>query len=149
MAEQTFADRLRELIGERSVNAFAHLVGLNESLLRKYLKGADPGLARANQIAERANCSLEWLATGAGFPYRHAEVVDMAAVSGAVAAAKPFHPDWRVPDELTLKHFVAAYQFLRSAKKADGYLDVRGASLFLKAFINHCGANGGVAATSD
>ena len=61
MDTQTFADRLRQLIGERSVNAFAHLVGLNESLLRKYLKGADPGLARANQIAERANCSLEWL----------------------------------------------------------------------------------------
>lgn len=59
-----------------SVSAFARKVGLSEALIRKYLKGAEPGLARANRIAMGANCSLEWLATGCGYLYRQAEVVD-------------------------------------------------------------------------
>ena len=67
-----FAERLQSLIGEMSVSAFARKVGLSEALIRKYLKGAEPGLTRANQIAMGANCSLEWLATGCGYLYRQA-----------------------------------------------------------------------------
>ena len=64
-------------------SAFARKVGLSESLIRKYLKGAEPGFAKANQIALRANCSLEWLATGCGYLYRRAEVVDREALAAA------------------------------------------------------------------
>ncbi len=97
-----FAERLQSLIGEMSVSAFARKVGLSEALIRKYLKGAEPGLARANQIAMGANCSLEWPATGCGYLYHQAEVVDREAL-------------------VTL---LAYYQFLRTHKKADGFLDL-------------------------
>ena len=75
--ENSFADRLRVLIGHESVSAFSRRVGLSEAMIRKYLNGSEPTLSRANQIARQANCSLEWLATGQGFQYRQAEVVDM------------------------------------------------------------------------
>ncbi|GAL18109.1 hypothetical protein JCM19235_6662 [Vibrio maritimus] len=75
----SFAERLKELIGQESVSGFARRVDLSEALIRKYLKGSEPSLAKANQIAMKANCSLEWLATGCGYLYRQAEVVDMPA----------------------------------------------------------------------
>lgn len=100
-----FAARLQSLIGEGSVSAFARKVGLSEALIRKYLKGAEPGLGKANQIAMGANCSLEWLATGCGYLYRQAEVVDREALAAAGT-------------------LLAYYQFLRSHKKADGFLDL-------------------------
>ena len=78
-----FAERLRQLMGDEGVSPFARRVGLSEALIRKYLKGAEPGFAKANQIALRANCSLEWLATGCGYLYRRAEVVDREALDAA------------------------------------------------------------------
>ncbi len=75
----SFAQRLATLIGEESVSGFARRVDVSEALIRKYLKGSEPSLTKANQIAMRANCSLEWLATGCGYLYRQAEVVDMEA----------------------------------------------------------------------
>ncbi|QTG97973.1 XRE family transcriptional regulator, partial [Vibrio furnissii] len=75
----SFATRLQILIGEESISGFARRVELSEGLIRKYLKGSEPSLTKANQIAMRANCSLEWLATGCGYLYRQAEVVDMDA----------------------------------------------------------------------
>jgi len=60
------ADRLRQLMKEESVSAFARKTGLSESLVRKYLAGSDPGLSRAQQIAVKNQVSLGWLATGQG-----------------------------------------------------------------------------------
>ena len=54
---------------------------LNQAMID--FAGAKPGLARANQIAMGANCSLEWLATGCGYLYRQAEVVDREALLAA------------------------------------------------------------------
>lgn len=92
-----FAERLAALIGEGSISAFARKVGLSEALIRKYLKGAEPGLAKANQIAMGANCSLEWLATGCGYLYRQAEVVDREALLAArsLLAEQESLPPWR------------------------------------------------------
>lgn len=119
-----FAERLQSLIGEMSVSAFARKVGLSEALIRKYLKGAEPGLARANQIAMGANCSLEWLATGCGYLYRQAEVVDREALAAAQQLLGEQQPGAGLPDEAALVTLLAYYQFLRTHKKADGFLDL-------------------------
>ncbi|MEL3918366.1 helix-turn-helix transcriptional regulator [Aeromonas enteropelogenes] len=119
-----FAERLQSLIGEMSVSAFARKVGLSEALIRKYLKGAEPGLARANQIAMGANCSLEWLATGCGYLYRQAEVVDREALGAAQLLLEEQRSGLTLPDEEVLVTLLAYYQFLRTHKKADGFLDL-------------------------
>ena len=119
-----FAERLQSLIGEMSVSAFARKVGLSEALIRKYLKGAEPGLARANQIAMGANCSLEWLATGCGYLYRQAEVVDREALAAAQQLLGEQQPGVGLPDEAALVTLLAYYQFLRTHKKTDGFLDL-------------------------
>ena len=119
-----FAERLQSLIGEGSISAFARKVGLSEALIRKYLKGAEPGLARANQIAMGANCSLEWLATGCGYLYRQAEVVDREALGAAQQLLQEQQPEAVLPDEEALVVLLAYYQFLRTHKKGDGFLDL-------------------------
>ncbi|MFQ2123461.1 XRE family transcriptional regulator [Aeromonas jandaei] len=119
-----FAERLQSLIGEGSISAFARKVGLSEALIRKYLKGAEPGLARANQIAMGANCSLEWLATGCGYLYRQAEVVDREALGAAQQLLREQQPEVVLPDEEALVILLAFYQFLRTHKKGDGFLDL-------------------------
>ncbi|WP_421224516.1 XRE family transcriptional regulator [Aeromonas jandaei] len=119
-----FAERLQSLIGEGSISAFARKVGLSEALIRKYLKGAEPGLARANQIAMGANCSLEWLATGCGYLYRQAEVVDREALGAAQQLLQELQPEVVLPDEEALVILLAYYQFLRTHKKGDGFLDL-------------------------
>jgi transcriptional regulator with XRE-family HTH domain len=103
------------------VSAFARKVGLSEALIRKYLKGAEPGLGKANQIAMGANCSLEWLATGCGYLYRQAEVVDRDALAAAGALVQETRPGKPMPDEEQLVTLLAYYQFLRSHKQADGF----------------------------
>ncbi|MFM5464103.1 helix-turn-helix domain-containing protein [Aeromonas simiae] len=118
-----FAERLSQLIGAGSVSAFARKVGLSEALIRKYLKGAEPSLTKANQIAMGANCSLEWLATGCGYLYRQAEVVDREALQGALAllAEQGMALDHE-PESLV--RLLAFYQFLRTHKRGDGFLDL-------------------------
>ncbi|MGF1876174.1 helix-turn-helix domain-containing protein [Photobacterium frigidiphilum] len=125
----TFADRLKTLIGEESVSGFARRVDISEALIRKYLKGSEPSFTKANQIAIRANCSLEWLATGCGYLYRHAEVVDQDALIAAHTAVTGQTPnDERI---IELVKMVSGYQFLRKHKKTDGYLDIEAMTTFL------------------
>lgn len=120
----SFAERLKELIGQESVSGFARRVDLSEALIRKYLKGSEPSLAKANQIAMKANCSLEWLATGCGYLYRQAEVVDMPAYQLAheTVLGIPLAPE----EILTHRKLITAYQYLRATKKNDGHLDAHG-----------------------
>ena len=120
------------------ISAFARKVGLSESLIRKYLKGSEPSLSRADQIARLANVSLEWLATGCGYQYRQAEVVDQPALVLALAltekglAVQHLH----LPELERMTLVVSVYQFLRTHKKPDGYLDENGAQLFASHAIN-------------
>ncbi|MDG3085735.1 XRE family transcriptional regulator [Vibrio hannami] len=117
----SFAERLQSLIGQESISGFARRVDMSEGLIRKYLKGSEPSLAKANQIAVKANCSLEWLATGCGYLYRQAEVVDMEALEIAheVVKKKPMTET----EQLQYRLIVSGYQYLRAHKKSDGYLD--------------------------
>ncbi|AWB65183.1 hypothetical protein C2869_01410 [Saccharobesus litoralis] len=135
----TFAGRLKTLKGTKSNVAFASQVGISESLLRKYLAGSEPSLSKANQIAYKANCSLEWLATGQGYQYRKAEVVDVAALSAAhQLITESFATEQGEMSLDTLKKVVACYQFLRSYKKKDGYLDIDAAHQFILHMESEC-----------
>lgn len=125
----SFSERLKSLIGEESISGFARRVDISEALIRKYLKGSEPSLTKANQIAMRANCSLEWLATGCGYLYRQAEVVDKSALNSAFEHVNGKKISNTEADKL-LK-IVTGYQYLRTHKKSDGYLDISGMTTFL------------------
>lgn len=135
-----FSDRLRDLIGTQTTSAFARKVGLSESLIRKYLAGSEPSLSKANQIAQRANVSLEWLATGQGYLYRQAEVVDLKALDMAMTATRDIlHLDTLSTDsEQQMKVMVAVYQHLRATKRPDGYLEPREAFRFGEYVATDC-----------
>jgi transcriptional regulator with XRE-family HTH domain len=136
-----FDARLRELIGREPLSAFARKVGLSEALLRKYLAGSEPSLSRANQIARAANCSLEWLATGSGFRFERAELVDMGALDAAVRLALDVGggADRSIRDASALKVVVALYQYLRATKRADERLDLTGAAGLARYVSQLCG----------
>lgn len=63
---QAFSDRLRQVIGNRSVLKFSQECGISDSLMRKYLAGSQPGLGKLVRLAEVGGVSVEWLATGRG-----------------------------------------------------------------------------------
>lgn len=137
----TFSNRLLTLIGDGTVSDFARRVGLGESLIRKYLKGSEPTLSRARQIAEATHCSLEWLATGEGHPYHETNVVNMAALQTAlqIIADEPGMEDWVIPEESTLIRMIAVYQYLLTTKLRDGEFDeplARSFARFLKSGQN-------------
>ncbi|MFC3851649.1 helix-turn-helix domain-containing protein [Salinispirillum marinum] len=138
--DTAFSDRLRDLIGTQTTSAFARKVGLSESLIRKYLAGSEPSLSKANQIAQRANVSLEWLATGHGYLYRQAEVVDLKALDMAMTATRDIlHLDTLSTDsEQQMKVMVAIYQHLRATKRPDGYLEPREALKFGEYVATDC-----------
>lgn len=60
-----FPDRLATVMGAMSVRAFARKTGVSDTFLRQCLAGrTDPTRAKLVAIAQAANTSLEWLATG-------------------------------------------------------------------------------------
>ncbi len=124
----SFSERLKSLIGEESISGFARRVDISEALIRKYLKGSEPSLSKANQIAMRANCSLEWLATGCGYLYRQAEVVDMDAYEIVYRYLRGEAPH----NQETHRMLISGYQYLRAHKKADGFLDETAMIAFLQ-----------------
>ena len=135
----TFAECLRQLIGGESILGFSRRVGLSEAMIRKYLNGSEPTLSRANQIARQANCSLEWLATGEGFQYRQAEVVDMAALELArQLTQEQLQGESPLSSEKALKLLIAIYQYLRTIKGSDGSFDREAARDFCRYLLGLC-----------
>ncbi|MEL7084855.1 MAG: S24 family peptidase [Cyanobacteria bacterium J06597_1] len=64
---KTFANRLKQAIGDEAVYAFGRRAGLSDTSLRSYLKGAAvPGIDKAVAMAETAGVALQWLITGDG-----------------------------------------------------------------------------------
>jgi hypothetical protein len=61
-----FSSRLRCLIGDASISAFGRKVDIGESLIRKYLKGSDPGLSKVVKVAAACEVDIRWLALGEG-----------------------------------------------------------------------------------
>ncbi|MFG1497450.1 helix-turn-helix transcriptional regulator [Saccharospirillum sp. HFRX-1] len=123
----SFADRLRELIGTSSVSAFARRVDLGESLIRKYLKGSEPTLSRANQIADITGCSLEWLATGRGTPDYPVDAVDLVAMKAAISIMRQEAglEAEEAPEDDGLIRTVAVYQYLRVNRQRNGEPDIQ------------------------
>lgn len=56
--------RIAEVMGDRKVSWFARECGFGESLLRKYLAGAQPNTSNLVAIANVGGVTLDWLATG-------------------------------------------------------------------------------------
>lgn len=68
MAEKQFEEfpvRLKTVIGEESIPAFAKRAGVTDSLMRAYLRGDSlPGMEKLFHIATAGNVRVEWLVTG-------------------------------------------------------------------------------------
>ncbi|MBN1085912.1 helix-turn-helix domain-containing protein [Erwinia aphidicola] len=63
--KETFKERLRTLIGDRSVRSAAKDWGLSVSTLNNYLnRDTEPALAVVKTIAKHEKVSLDWLASG-------------------------------------------------------------------------------------
>lgn len=64
-----FAARLGALKGDASVAEFARRCELGDSIMRKYLNGAEPGKENIEKIWRGTGCDLIWLLTGEGDPF--------------------------------------------------------------------------------
>ena len=62
--ESELVKRLRELIDDDSVSAFARRCGIGESVLRSYLAGAMPSADRLAAIAQARGVTTDWLISG-------------------------------------------------------------------------------------
>lgn len=109
MPDSGFTNRLRLIIGNKTVSAFARNVGLSESLIRKYLKGSDPSLSKAQQIASSAGCSLNWLANGEGSPLNE-ELFEQAL--DITASLNTNKGELTEQDKEFLKQFLDIYKHL-------------------------------------
>lgn len=58
------AKRIAELVGDKKVSWFAKECGFGESLLRKYLTGAQPNTSNLVAMAQVGGVTVDWLATG-------------------------------------------------------------------------------------
>ncbi len=81
-ADPSFAERLRKAIGTESENSFATRCGVSRPLLRQYLTGSEPGMAKVVAIAKAADVTVQWLATGEG-PMRPSEGAPSAVQAAA------------------------------------------------------------------
>ncbi|GAB6142540.1 hypothetical protein JCM14076_32700 [Methylosoma difficile] len=77
--EQTFADRLAQIIGVESVASFSRRSGIRESLLRKYLNGSLPTVKNLVILADAGATSIGWLASGRT-PQIAAEVLEESTI---------------------------------------------------------------------
>jgi transcriptional regulator with XRE-family HTH domain len=64
-----FSERLKTLIGDGTAAEFARKTGIGDSLIRKYLEGAEPGLEKILRICYAEKCSMRWLVAGEGDPF--------------------------------------------------------------------------------
>lgn len=70
---EDFAQRLRFVLRDESVNAVANRSGVSEATIRKYLAGkTTPGVDKVKLLADTLGCSFEWLAVGSADNMMHA-----------------------------------------------------------------------------
>ncbi|MEW6416194.1 MAG: helix-turn-helix transcriptional regulator, partial [Pseudomonadota bacterium] len=77
------AKRIREVIGDQFVSAFARKCGISEAVIRTYINdGRMPPLNKAASIASAGGVTVDWLATGREPKYRR----DVVAAASAEPA---------------------------------------------------------------
>ena len=64
ISDESLSLRLRDVIGDEPVSSFARRCGIGESLVRKYLRGAQPNARNLVLLADTAGVTLDWLAAG-------------------------------------------------------------------------------------
>ena len=58
----SFSSRIKQLIGDRSVNAFARTIGMNQAAIDRYAKGLrEPNAEALRMIAAKCGVSADWL----------------------------------------------------------------------------------------
>jgi hypothetical protein len=85
MCVGTFADRLRELQGERTGRNFAQFLGLPPSTFQALVRGGAPTLDTLVAIVDKTGVCVEWLAKGSGpkFPQPVAPVSPSSSLGRA------------------------------------------------------------------
>lgn len=130
-------DRLEELRGALSLNAFAKMCEIGESSMRQYLKGSIPSADKVMKIAEVGGVNVEWLITGNGS--KHKEIaenpnelgltvynVEVTAGCGSVINEENIHSKITLPDEI--------YNSFNLSKKDSAGVFIKGDSMEPKLF---------------
>lgn len=87
----TFAARLKQVIGQEPIHGFSKRSGVSDTSLRSYLKGSIPGIDKVVMIAKTAGVNVEWLVTGEGSQdldpdrvedFAYVPLLDVAASAG-------------------------------------------------------------------
>ncbi|EFX7053196.1 bacteriophage CI repressor [Shigella sonnei] len=90
--KESFKERLRMLIGERSVRAAANDWGIPFSTLNNYLtKDTDPALSNVQSIAYMEQVSLDWLVNGSS---GRVSKPSHEAASSNETSTSPLQPIW-------------------------------------------------------
>lgn len=89
-----FIQRLRAIIGDDSVSAFARRCGLTESAIRAYFSGKRPTMQNLAAMANAAGVTIDWLATGQGVRTR-SELLALQRGQAADGLLPPDHPHAR------------------------------------------------------
>lgn len=93
MRNKSFADRLKEAIGDETVRGFSRKCGLSEATLRDYLKGASyPTIDRLQKIAVSADKAMAWFI---GEPLTLHEAPSAYAVEHVIAEQFAMIPCYR------------------------------------------------------
>jgi phage repressor protein C with HTH and peptisase S24 domain len=85
----TFAKRLRLLIGHETVTRFTKRIGIPESSIRNYLAGGNPTSDRLLLLTKATGVSLDWLMTGHGEMYLTDEPKPSTVVAGVAQGWVP------------------------------------------------------------
>lgn len=112
----SFSKRLFQLKGELTHKAFAEKLGISEALLRKYLNGSDPSLSKATQIADRAHCSLSWLATGEKAPHTIPGVIKPSILAKSISIVRSINKknELNLTEDQVSKLSVTCYEYIHA-----------------------------------
>jgi transcriptional regulator with XRE-family HTH domain len=123
MADESngLARRISEVVGDKSVSAFAKECGFGESLLRKYLAGAQPNAANLVAVARAGGVTVDWLAVGR-LPKYAAELCELLKRPNGSARGEhhvaTLMQAFQVLQEWQIENgrFLSADKFLRAAE---------------------------------
>lgn len=74
--KNAFADKLKEIMGEMTVRAFADRLGKSPSTLQEYLKGRVPPADFVALVCDCFNVSADWFLFGKGPKHKNAFAVE-------------------------------------------------------------------------